>query len=136
MKKVFILLIVFLAVMMLAACGGNNAVENDVTMNEPVPVGAEDAFVVELEFSEQEIIPDRITIPGDTDILFVIYNSDTNEGGLNEDHNLVGPEIGLTEILVIPGQTVRRLWHSFGEPGEYRVGCTIHPWIQMTIVIE
>ena len=138
MKKViFTFSISFVLIAMITSgCGGNNAVAENVVMEEPVPPGAEDAFLVELEFSEDEIIPDRVTIPADTDILFVIYNSDTNEGGLNEDHNLVGPEIGLNEILVVPGQTVRRIWHSFGESGEYRVGCTIHPWIDMTIVIE
>jgi plastocyanin len=66
----------------------------------------------------------------------VVYNSDTQEGDLNEDHNLVGPDIGLREIIVVPGQTVRRVWHTSDTPGEYWVGCTIHPWIAMTIIVE
>jgi hypothetical protein len=105
-------------------------------MDEPMPAGGEDAFLVELEFSQDEIIPNTVTIPVDTEVLFVIYNSDTQEGDLNEDHNLVGIDVGLREIIVVPGQTVRRLWQSYDVPGEYRVGCTIHPWIDMTLVFE
>jgi len=134
MKKAIIILIVLLVGFMLTACGGDN--EEDVVMDEPMPAGAENAFLVELEFTEDEIIPNHITIPAGQEILFVIKNSDTKEGGLNEDHNLVAPEIGLKEILVVPGQTVRRLWKSYGEPGTYRAGCTIHPWIVMEITIE
>ena len=136
MKKAIYIFLAILVILIIAACSGNNAVESDAIMDEPVPPGAENAVVVELEFTADEIIPNTITIPADTDILFVIHNSDTKQGDINEDHNLVGPEIGLNEILVVPGQTVRRLWHSYDVPGEYRVGCTIHPWIDMTIVIE
>jgi len=134
MRKAIIILIVFLVGFLLAACGGSN--EEDVVMDEPMPAGAENAFLVELEFTEDEIIPAEVTIPAGQEILFVITNSDTKEGGLNEDHNLVAPEIGLKEILVVPGQTVRRLWKSYDQPGAYRVGCTIHPWIVMEITIE
>jgi plastocyanin len=105
-------------------------------MDEPVPAGAEDAMVVELEFTVDEIIPNQVTIPAGQEVLFVIYNSDTKEGDLNEDHNLVAPDIVLKEMIVIPGQTIRRLWTAYDVPGEYRVGCTIHSWIDMTIVIE
>jgi len=136
MKKYVSVLILLFVALILAACGGGGNAGDEVIMDEPVPPGAEGAMVVELEFTVDEIVPDKITIPADTDILFVIHNSDTKEGDLNEDHNLVEPEIGLQEILVMPGQTVRRLWHSYDKPGEYRVGCTIHPWINMTFVIE
>jgi len=136
MKKWFLFLLTLLIVASLGACGGNGGDSDEAIMDEPVPEGAENAMVVELEFTVDEIIPASVTIPADTDVLFVIYNSDTKEGDLNEDHNLVAPDIGLQEILVMPGQTVRRLWHSYDVPGEYRVGCTIHPWIDMTLVIE
>lgn len=135
MKKCLSILALLLLMLALAACGGKNA-DDEIVMDEPVPPGGENAFAVELEFSADTIVPNSVTIPADTDVLFVIYNSDTQEGDLNEDHNLVGPDIGLQEILVAPGQTVRRLWHSYDQPGEYRVGCTIHPWIDMTFVIE
>jgi hypothetical protein len=136
MKKYFPLLVLLLAVLALIGCGSSQDAGQEIVMDEPVPPGAEDATVVELEFSAEEIVPNRVAVPSDSDVLFVVYNSDTQEGDLNEDHNLVGPDIGLPEILVLPGQTVRRLWHSYGEPGEYRIGCTIHPWIDMTLVIE
>jgi len=42
----------------------------------------------------------------------------------------------MKEMLVIPGQTIRRTWTAYDVPGEYRAGCTIHSWIDMTIVIE
>ena len=136
MKKYCFILVSILVALALVACGGGNDAADEVIMDEPVPAGAEDAQVVELEFTVDEIVPNTVTIPADSDVLFVIYNSDTKEGDLNEDHNLVAPDIGLQEILVVPGQTVRRVWHSYDQPGEYRIGCTIHPWIDMTVVIE
>ncbi|MBT7071581.1 MAG: hypothetical protein HN855_10610 [Anaerolineae bacterium] len=135
MKKIFLISMMMLAVFILAACGGGGD-SDEIIMDEPVPAGAEDAMVVELEFTVDEIIPNQVTIPAGQEVLFVIYNSDTKEGDLNEDHNLVAPDIVLKEMIVIPGQTIRRLWTAYDVPGEYRVGCTIHSWIDMTIVIE
>lgn len=135
MKKIFLISMMMLAVFILAACGGGGD-SDEIIMDEPVPAGAEDAMVVELEFTVDEIIPNQVTIPAGQEVLFVIYNSDTKEGDLNEDHNLVAPDIVLKEMIVIPGQTIRRLWTAYDVTGEYRVGCTIHSWIDMTIVIE
>jgi hypothetical protein len=134
MKRLVITSSLLIIAIILSACGGGKSEE--IIMDEPIPPGGENAYKVELEFSADEIIPNIVTIPADTDILLVIYNSDTKPGDLNEDHNLVGPDIGLNEIIVRPGQTVRRLWHSYDVPGEYRIGCTIHPWIDMTIIIQ
>ncbi len=134
MKKQYLFLsILLVAVLALTGCNSGNSNE-EIVMDEPVPAGAEDAFVVELDFTADIIIPATITIPAGQQVLFVISNSDTVD--LNEDHNLVGPEIGLREIIVVPGQTVRRLWDGYDVPGEYRVGCTIHPWIDMTLIFE
>jgi plastocyanin len=133
MKNALMLLTALLIVLMISACGGGGG-SDEIVMDEPVPAGAENFTKIELEFTADVIIPDTITVLADTDILFVITNSDTVD--LNEDHNLVGPDIGLQEILVAPGQTVRRVWHTHDVPGEYRVGCTIHPWIDMTIIVE
>jgi hypothetical protein len=134
MKK-WSLLIALVLPFVLAACGGDDA-GDEVIMDEPMPAGAEDFLRIELEFSAEEIVPNTVTVPADTDVLFVVYNSDTGEGDMNEDHNLVGPDIGLNEILVVPGQTARRTWRTPSDPGEYWVGCTIHPWIDMLFVIE
>ena len=136
MKKTITILMLLLAgFMLLAACGGGGG-GDEIIMDEPVPAGAEDAMVIELEFTVDEIIPHTVTIPAGQKVLFVIYNSDTKEGDLNEDHNLVAPDIGLQEMIVLPGQIIRRLWTAYDVPGEYRAGCTIHSWIDMTIVIE
>ena len=136
MKKTITISMLLLAgFMLLAACGGGGG-GDEIIIDEPVPAGAEDAMVIELEFTVDEIIPHTVTIPAGQKVLFVIYNSDTKEGDLNEDHNLVAPDIGLQEMIVIPGQTIRRLWTAYDVPGEYRVGCTIHSWIDMTMVIE
>jgi len=136
MKKTITILMLLLAgFMLLAACGGGGG-GDEIIIDEPVPAGAEDAMVIELEFTVDEIIPHTVTIPAGQKVLFVIYNSDTKEGDLNEDHNLVAPDIGLQEMIVLPGQTIRRLWTAYDVPGEYRAGCTIHSWIDMTIVIE
>ncbi|MFC1936576.1 hypothetical protein ACFLYP_02790 [Chloroflexota bacterium] len=134
MKKFLKVSLLLFALLALAACGGGGS--DEIIMDEPMPSGGEDAILVELEFTAEVIVPDEITIPADTDILFVVFNSDVEAGDMNEDHNLVGPEIGLREILVVPGQTARRIWHSYDVPGTYRVGCTIHPWIIMTFIIE
>lgn len=133
MKKLLYILAVLLLAAVLTACSSGGGGE-EIIMDEPVPAGAEDAMVIELDFTADEIIPETVTIPAGEKVLFVITNTDTVD--LNEDHNLVGPDIGLQEILVVPGQTARRLWTAYDVPGEYRVGCTIHPWIDMTIIIE
>jgi plastocyanin len=136
MKKTITISMLLLAgFMLLAACGGGGGGDETI-VDEPVPAGAEDAMVIELEFTVDEIIPHTVTIPASQKVLFVIYNSDTKEGDLNEDHNLVAPDIGLQEMIVLPGQIIRRLWTAYDVPGEYRAGCTIHSWIDMTIVIE
>ena len=134
-KTITISMLILAGFMLLAACGGGGGGDETI-VDEPVPAGAEDAMVIELEFTVDEIIPHTVTIPAGQKVLFVIYNSDTKEGDLNEDHNLVAPDIGLQEMIVLPGQTIRRLWTAYDVPGEYRAGCTIHSWIDMTIVIE
>ncbi len=128
MKKLATLI---LLLALLVGCGG--PATEAIVMDEPVPPGAEGVQVVELEFTSEKIIPETVTIPANTKVLFVIRNTDQT---LKEDHNLVAPEIGLKEIIVRPGQTVRRLWTSYGTPGTYRVGCTIHSWIDMKIVVK
>jgi len=135
MKKFLLTAFLLSATVILVACGGGGG-SDEIIMDEPVPNGAEDAFLVELEFSAEEIIPYQITVPAGEKIYFVVYNSDTEEGDMNEDHNLVGPDLGLREILVVPGQTVRRIWDGYDVPGTYKVGCTIHPWITMEITVE
>lgn len=134
MKQIVLAALVLTLLLVMAGCGGGGGEE--YVMDEPVPPGADDALVVDLEFTAEEIVPNTVTVPAGSKVLFVIYNSDTKEGDLNEDHNLVSPDIGLKEIVVHPGQTVRRLWTAYDQPGSYRVGCTIHPWIDMTIDIE
>ena len=135
MKNQSLLLVILLVVVLaLTGCNSGNNASEEIVMDEPVPAGAEDALVVELDFTADVSIPATFTIPVGQKVLFVISNSDTVE--LNEDHNLVGPEIGLREIIVVPGQTVRRLWDGYDVAGEYRVGCTIHPWIDMTLIFE
>ncbi len=134
MKRNIFITVLFLLALTLSSCGGGGG--DEIVMDEPVPAGAEDAMVVELEFTVDDIVPATVTIPAGQKVLFVIYNSDTKEGDLNEDHNLVAPDIGLQEMIVVPGQTIRRLWTAYDVPGEYRAGCTIHSWIDMTIIIE
>lgn len=133
MKKFLLLSTALLLTLVLVACGGGSD-SDEIIMDEPVPSGAENLMVIKLEFSDDDITPNTITVPADTDVLLVISNTDTVE--LNEDHNLVAPDIELQEIIVVPGQTVRRVWHTAATPGEYRAGCTIHSWIDMTVVIE
>ena len=135
MKRIFLISMLLLFGLMLAACGSDGS-SDEIIMDEPVPAGAEDAMVVELEFTVDSIIPNEVTIPAGKEVLFVIYNSDTKPGDLNEDHNLVAPDIGMKEMIVVPGQTIRRLWTAYDVPGEYRVGCTINSCIDMKLIIE
>ena len=71
MKKLVTL--IFLLTL-LVACGG--PATEAIVMDEPVPPGAEGAQVVELEFTSEKIIPETVTIPVNTKILFVIRNTD------------------------------------------------------------
>ncbi len=103
-------------------------------MDEPVPAGAENARKIELAFTADDIQPDSVTMKTGEKVLFVIKNTDS--GPKAEDHNFLNPEAGLSEILVHPGQTVRRLWTAPTKPGTYGPSCAIHPWIRMTFVVQ
>ncbi|MBI5650321.1 MAG: cupredoxin domain-containing protein [Chloroflexi bacterium] len=115
-------------VLIAVACGGG---QPQVVMDEPVPAGAEGAQVVELNFTPVEIQPDKVTIKSGAKVLYVIKNTDKQD-----DHNLVAADIGLKEILVKPGQTVRRLWTAPSKTGEFPAGCTIHPEIRMKFTFQ
>ncbi len=123
MKKLIALLVLGTLVLLGVACSGGQA---PVVMDEPVPAGAEGAKIVELTFSPEDIKPANVTLKAGEKVLFVIKNTDPKE-----DHNLVGTDVSLKEILVKPGQTVRRLWTAPSKTGEFPVGCTIHPEIRM-----
>ncbi len=128
MRKPIVFVALVALTLLVAACGSSNP---PVVMDEPVPAGAEGAQVVELTFTPTDITPDKVTVKSGGKVLFVIKNTDPKE-----DHNLVGADIGLKEILVKPGQTVRRLWTPTGKAGEYPAGCTIHPEIRMKFTLQ
>ena len=129
MRNLFIVLAVLVVMALLVAgCGSSKP---PVVMDEPVPSGAEGAQVVNLTFSSTDITPSPVKVKAGQKVLFVIKNTDTKE-----DHNVVSPELGIKEILVVPGQTVRRLWTPNLKPGEYNSGCTIHPDIRMKFIVE
>ena len=125
MRTCLVLVVLAVLALGLAACGGG---QQPIVMDEPVPSGAEGAQIVELVFNEKEIKPEMVSIKPGAQVLFVIKNTDPKE-----DHNLVGTDVGLKEIVVKPGQTVRRLWTAPSKTGEFPIGCTIHPEIRMKV---
>jgi len=129
MRKLIVLVAVVAMMMLLVACGGSS--KPPVVMDEPVPAGAEGAQVVELLFNTKDIVPATVTVKTGQKVLFVIKNTDPKE-----DHNLVSQDLGIKEILVVPGQTARRLWTPTAKAGDYNAGCTIHPDIRMKFVIQ
>jgi len=129
MRKLFLIVAILVVMVMTVACGGSS--KPAVVMDEPVPAGAEGAQTVNLSFNTTDIVPGTIKVKAGQKVLFVIKNTDPKE-----DHNLVSTETGIKEILVVPGQTARRLWTPTAKAGEYNAGCTIHPNIRMKIVIE
>lgn len=129
LKKLIVLGIIIILSLALFGCGGNKA--SEVIMDEPVPSGAGDARHIELEFDPDTIIPNEVTIKAGEKILWVLTNTDDEE-----DHNFIEYEAGIDEILVVPGQTVRRLWTATNTPGTYEPYCAIHPWIRMTLIVE
>ena len=128
MRTSFLVIILVIIALLSVACGGGQA---PIVMDEPVPAGAEGAKVVELTFSSVEIVPEKVALKAGEKVLFVIKNTDKQD-----DHNLVGTDIGIKEILVKPGQTVRRLWTVPSKTGEFPSGCTIHPEIRMKFNIQ
>ena len=104
---------------------------DDFVMDEPMPSGGENAKKIELTFTRDAISPSSVTMKAGEKVLFVIKNVDSQE-----DHNLLEPDAGLKEILVHPGQTVRRLWTAPDKAGAYEPTCAIHPWIRMTITVQ
>lgn len=134
MKAFKFVVIVSLALLLLFAligCGSGGSSGGPIVMDEPVPAGAEGAHIVELTFSPEDIKPDTIALKAGEKVLFVIKNTDPKE-----DHNLVGTDVSLKEIIVHPGQTVRRLWTASSKNGNFAVGCTIHPEIRMKFNIQ
>lgn len=137
MKRLLIILLGLLLVVTLTGCGGSqdqgelSEAELDYVLDEPVPEGAEDARVIELDFTTKTIEPNTVSMKAGEKILFVIKNTDP-EG----EHNFLDAAAGLPEIIVYPNQTVRRLWTAPAEPGEYEPMCTIHPWIKMKFIVE
>lgn len=133
----------FLALLVtITACGSDKETSNtaaassptaavEYTKDEPIPAGAEDARVIELDFTPETILPNTVNIKAGEKILFVIKNTD--EDG---EHNFLSSTADLPEILVYGGQTVRRLWTAPGEPGVHEPLCTLHPWIKMTFIVE
>ena len=128
MRKLIVLVAVLALMLLVVACGSSKP---PVVMDEPVPAGAEGAQVVNLTFNTTDINPATVTVKANQKVLFVIKNTDPKE-----DHNLVSTDLGIKEILVVPGQTVRRLWTPSVKPGEYPAGCTIHPDIRMKINVQ
>lgn len=133
-KLIFVALLIF-SMAALAACGGGTSggavPGEDYIVDEPMPSGAEDARKIELDFTPETIKPNEVTMKAGEKILFVIANTDEEE-----EHNFLDPNAELKEILVHPGQTVRRLWTAPTEPGVYEPNCAIHPWIRMTFIVE
>jgi plastocyanin len=128
MRKIVVLVVAAALVLLLAACGGSKP---QVVMDEPVPAGADGAQTIELLFNTKDIVPATVTVKAGQKVVFVIKNTDPKE-----DHNLVSTDLGIKEILVVPGQTARRLWTAPAKAGEYPAGCTIHPDIRMKFVVQ
>ncbi len=138
MKRLVMILSMILLSLSLVACGGEESEESsapvpgtDYVLVEDTPPGAEDARTIQLDFTPETIIPNEITMKPGEKILFEIKNTD-----LDGEHNFLGADVGLPEILVHAGQTVKRVWHAPDTPGTYEPLCTLHPWIKMTFVIE
>ncbi len=126
-----LILLVALVVVMALGVACDNKAKSSVVMDEPKPAGSEGAQEVALSFNTTDISPAKVTVKAGQKVLFVVKNTDPKE-----DHNVVSQDLGIKEILVVPGQTARRLWTPTAKPGEYNVGCTIHPDIRMTIVVQ
>lgn len=129
MRKLILLVTIVMVMVLVVACGGSS--KPPVVLDEPVPAGAEGAQTVNLTFNTTDINPGTVSVKGGQKVLFVIKNTDPKE-----DHNVVSPELGIKEILVVPGQTVRRLWTPPTKAGEYNAGCTIHSDIRMKITVQ
>ena len=129
MRKGILLGTMVLVMLFVVACGGSS--KPAPVMDEPMPAGAEGAQTVNLSFNTTDITPAKVTVKAGQKVLFVVKNTDPKE-----DHNVVSQDLGIKEILVVPNQTARRLWTPTAKPGSYNVGCTIHPDIRMTIVVE
>ncbi len=134
MKKGLTLLMIIAAVIILSVsltgCGAPT-VDKNFVMDEPAPSGASDAREIKLDFTSEKINPNSVEMKPSEKVMFTIHNTDPKE-----DHNFLDPDSGLKEIVVHPGQTVRRLWTAPTKPGTYYPSCAIHPWIKMTFVVK
>lgn len=134
MKKglisLFTILTIILMSVSLTGCGSAK-VEKNIVIDEPAPSGSSDAKEIKLTFTPETINPNTVEMKPGEKVMFTIQNTDPKE-----DHNFLDPDGGLKEIVVHPGQTVRRLWTVPTKPGTYYPSCAIHPWIKMTFVVK
>ena len=134
MKKGLISLLTILTIILmsvsLSGCGASTSSKN-VVVDEPAPSGSSDAREIKLDFTAETINPNTVEMKSGEKVMFTIKNTDKKE-----DHNFLDPDGGLKEIVVHPGQTVRRLWTAPSKSGTYYPACAIHPWIKMTFVVK
>lgn len=131
MRKIIFVVAVVITVILHFTYGVEDPEAQVIIMNEPLPAEAGDARQIQLEFDPDTIIPNEITLGAAEQVVWVITNTDKDE-----DHTFIDYEAGLTETVVVPGQTVRRLWTAPTTPGKYEPYCTIHPWIRMVLIVE
>ena len=100
---------------------------------EPTPVGATPAPVdeeIQITALNLRFSPAEITIkPGEV-VRFVVTNTDSYL------HNFVGQEAGIP-LLNLPGKTTQTMtWTAPTTDGTYTALCTLHPGMNLTIVIK
>jgi plastocyanin len=74
--------------------------------------------------------PATLDVSAGQKITFDLENAD------QVDHNLVSAEAGFSEVILAAGQKKSAEWTAPSKPGTYKIVCTYHPGMEMTVSVK
>jgi DNA-binding beta-propeller fold protein YncE len=74
--------------------------------------------------------PATLDVTGGQKITLDLENAD------QVDHNLVSAEAGFQEVILAAGQKKTAEWTAPSKPGTYKIICTYHPGMEMTVNVK
>lgn len=104
-----------------------NATGSDVTGNEPVSV--QNGGILELTFGDT-VSPNAVRVEAGGEVSLTVTNNTPDR------HRLTGPEVGLTDSLVIPAEVTKSTrWLMAERPGSGVLRCTDHDTTVVSVSI-
>jgi len=103
----------------------------------PVPAGARAAGAAAGSPNTLSIVarnlrfePASVDVTPGQKVTFELENSD------QVDHNMVSADAGFHEVIIAAGQKKTAEWTAPSKPGTYKIICTYHPGMEMTVNVK